>query len=121
MKLTQRSHGDDVILRLEGQLMGGPDAEALRSAIAGAVAQGKKTVLLDMAEVSWVNSSGLGILISSHLAARNAGSRIVLAGLTKRIESILAVTRLNTIFEVVASVDEAPRAAGSPGAQSPGR
>ncbi len=107
MKLTQQTEGDLLVLRLDGQLMGGPDAEAVRNAIASAIQQGITRILIDMGAVSWVNSSGLGILISSHMAARQAGGSLKLFGVSKRIDSILAVTRLNTVFEVLPAEAEA--------------
>jgi len=109
MKLFHQTDGDLLILRLEGQLMGGPDAEAVRQVAQTAIRQGTVKLLVDMRQVSWVNSTGLGILISSHLAARNAGGAVKLFGVSKRIEAILAVTRLNTIFEVLPTEEEARR------------
>jgi anti-anti-sigma factor len=64
-----------------------------------------------MAEVTWVNSAGLGMLISSHLAARGAGASLRFTNLSKRISSILAVTRLNTVFETFPTERDAREAA----------
>ena len=100
MKLTQEIKGDVVVLRLSGQLMGGPDAEAVRDRVAAALAQGFKKLLVDLAEVTWVNSTGLGILISAHIASTQQGGRIVMARVSRRIESIFAITRLSTVFEM---------------------
>lgn len=109
MTLTQQTDGDLLILRLGGQLMGGPDAEALRTTVLNAIQQGTDKVLIDMSDVTWVNSTGLGILITSHLAARGKGGSVKLIGVSKRIESILSVTRLNTVFEIFASEEDARR------------
>jgi anti-sigma B factor antagonist len=60
-----------------------------------------------LGDVSWVNSTGLGILIASHITVTNAGGTIKLMRVSRRIDSILMVTKLNTIFEVHQSVDAA--------------
>ncbi len=100
MNYSQQTEGDLLILRLTGQLMGGPDAENLREVIQGAFGRGARRVLLDMAGVTWVNSAGLGILIAGHLSARESGGSLRFINLSKRISSILSVTRLSTVFEI---------------------
>jgi anti-sigma B factor antagonist len=100
MKLVQEIKGDVLVLRLSGQLMGGPDADAVRDRVAAALAQGFRKLLLDLAEVTWVNSTGLGILISAHIAASNQGGRVLMTRVSRRIESIFAITRLSTVFEM---------------------
>jgi len=119
MKLTQRIEEDLTLIRLGGGLLGGPDAEQLRSALLAAVEQSSPHILIDMSEVSWVNSTGLGILISSHLAARQKGGALKLIGVSKRIESILSVTRLNTVFEIFPSEEEGRRSFSAASAGKP--
>ena len=99
MKMNQEIKGDVVILRLSGQLMGGPDADAVRETILGALNQGYKKILIDLHDVSWVNSTGLGILISAHITAANTGGQVRLMHVSKRIDSIFMITRLNTVFQ----------------------
>lgn len=98
MKMVQEIRGDVVILRLSGQFMGGPDADAVREQILAAIDRGLRKFLVDLGEVSWVNSTGLGILITAHLAATNNGGAFRLMRVSRRIESIFATTRLDTIF-----------------------
>jgi anti-sigma B factor antagonist len=107
MKLIQQAEGDLLVLRLGGQLMGGPDADALRATILSSIQQGTEKIMIDLAEITWVNSTGLGILITSHLAARSKGGSLKLIGVSKRIESILSVTRLNTVFDIYPTEEEA--------------
>jgi anti-sigma B factor antagonist len=94
-----------VILRLSGQLVGGPDADAVRDTVLSILNQGYTRILVDLKDVSWVNSTGLGILISSHITSANNGGQLKLMRVSKRIESILSVTRLDTVFQIFA--DEA--------------
>ena len=99
MKINREEKDGILILRLEGKLMGGPDAEAIHSAIREGVEAGKKNVLVDLGKVSWVNSTGLGILIANFTTLKREGGMLKLLNVSKRIESILMVTKLNTIFE----------------------
>lgn len=107
MKFTHHEEAGILFLRLEGQLMGGPDAEEVRELFLASIEKGTTQILLDMEEVSWVNSSGLGILIAGHLAARQKGGALKMIKVSQRIESILNVTRLSSIFEVFESESDA--------------
>jgi anti-sigma B factor antagonist len=107
MNYTQEADSDLVVLRLSGQLMGGPDAEALRETIRTSLDRGIRNIILDMCDITWVNSAGLGILIASHLAARQSGGSLRFVNLSKRIASILSVTRLSTVFDIFPTEDEA--------------
>jgi anti-sigma B factor antagonist len=100
MKMIQDEKGGVLILRLAGQLVGGQEGDALRDTIQGAFARGFRNVLVDLRDVSWVNSTGLGILISGHLCATANGGGLILAGASRRIDSIFQVTRLNTVFRL---------------------
>ena len=100
MKMAQEVRGDVFIVRLTGRLMGGAEADRVKETILATHGRGTKQILVDLQEVSWVNSTGLGILISSHLATAAAGGRLKLMRPSARIRSILAVTRLNTVFEI---------------------
>lgn len=107
MKINRRTRGDVVILELQGRLMGGPDSEALRKVIQDLIAQGTRRVLIDLAQVAWVNSSGLGMLIDAYTTLKESGGVLKFLNVSRRIESILAVTKLNTIFEMYAEEDAA--------------
>jgi anti-sigma B factor antagonist len=99
MKVKQEESGEVVILRLGGKLMGGPDADSFQSTVKDLVGQGKTKILVDLSEISWVNSTGLGILISGYTTLKNAGGTLKLVGVNKRINQIFMVTKLHTIFE----------------------
>lgn len=109
MKLTQEVKGDVIILRPSGQLMGGPDADAVREAIPTLLREGYRKILIDLQDVSWVNSTGLGILISSHQAASRSGGQLRMMRASRRIDSIFNVTRLNTVFQIFADEEAALR------------
>ena len=99
MKIKRDEAGDVVVLRLEGKLMGGPDAESFQALIKELVSSGRKKILVDLGKVSWVNSTGLGILISGYTTLKNNEGSLKLVNVNKRIDQILIVTKLHTIFE----------------------
>jgi len=99
MKIRREDRGSVAILRVSGTIMGGPDADAFHGVVRGALADGRRHLLVDLGEVSWVNSSGLGILIASYTRVRREKGALKLLNVSRRIESILMVTKLNTFFE----------------------
>jgi anti-sigma B factor antagonist len=79
--------------------MGGPDADNFQARLREILDQGRRKILVDLGDVSWVNSTGLGILIEGHSSVSKAGGEMKLCKVSRRVESILMVTRLNMIFE----------------------
>jgi anti-sigma B factor antagonist len=110
MKIKRDDEGPVTVLRLQGKLMGGPEAEEFKAAVRQLVNEGRKQVLVDLASVSWVNSTGLGILISNYHTLKNAGGTLKLVNTSQRIDQIFMVTKLNTIFE---SFDDETKAMAS--------
>jgi len=98
MKFSDQLQGDIVILEVSGKIMGGDETTLFHGKIHEYLNQGKKNVIVDLAKVDWMNSVGLGMLISALTAVKNAGGRLVLANIDK-IESILTITRLISVFE----------------------
>lgn len=87
--------------------MGGPDAIAFQDTIKELLGEGRSSVVADLQNLSWVNSTGLGILISGYTSVKNAGGVLKLAAVASRIESILMITKLTTVFETHKTVGEA--------------
>jgi anti-sigma B factor antagonist len=110
LKITQREVGSAVILDLNGKLTGGPDADTFREVFKSLVDQGKKNVIVNLEKVSWINSTGLGILISGYTSVRRAGGDLVVMHASDRIESILYVTKLNLLFKSYEAEEEALKA-----------
>jgi anti-sigma B factor antagonist len=99
MKIKRKDADGVVLLSLSGKLMGGPDADKFHDQIKAILDDGQQNVLVDMGGVEWVNSTGLGILIAAHTTVTNAEGHMKLLHVSKRVDSILMVTRLNMIFE----------------------
>jgi len=106
MKLTSREVGDVMVLEPKGKIMGGPDATVLHDQLHEFIDQNKKKVVIDLAKVDWMNSTGLGILISGLTTLRNNGGELKLANVTDKIQSLLTITKLITVFECYDSVED---------------
>jgi anti-sigma B factor antagonist len=111
MKSSVVQQGPATVIALEGNLMGGPDASTLNGQLHQLLEQGKKTVVLDLSNVQYINSSGLGLLIGGVNAMRSAGGSLKVAGASEKIRSLIKITKLEGIFELYASVEEAVTAA----------
>ena len=107
MKLNDREQDGVIILEPKGKIMGGPDATLLHDKLYEFIEMDKKNIVVDLSKVEWMNSTGLGILISSFTTLRNNGGVLKLANVTDKIQSLLTITKLVTVFEAHDSVDEA--------------
>jgi len=107
MKLSDREQDGVVILQPTGKIMGGLDATMLHDKLYEYIEQNKKKVVIDLARVDWMNSTGLGILISGYTTLRNHDGTLKLANVTDKIQSLLTITKLVSVFEAHDSVDNA--------------
>jgi len=107
MRLTDREINNVVILEPKGKIMGGPDASLLHDKLYELIENDKKKVVIDLGGVEWMNSTGLGILISSYTTLRNHQGELKLANVTDKIQSLLTITKLISVFEAHDSVEEA--------------
>ncbi len=107
MKMEEQASEDAVILKLSGKIMGGPDASLLNEKLHELIAAGKTKIIADLSKVEWMNSSGLGILIGGLTTMRNNGGDLKLANITDRIQSLLMITKLLTVFETFATIEKA--------------
>jgi len=96
-----------VILELKGKLVGGLLSERINQTLDNFINQGKKNIIIDLSRVTYLNSSGMGILISGFSKLKNSGGTLKLANVTNKIEGILSITKLNQIFENYATVEDA--------------
>lgn len=100
MKFQDRSEGDVVVITLEGEMVGGPDAALLSDKLRELLEEKKNRIVLDMTRVDWMNSSGLGILIGSLTTVRNSGGDLKLLHLSQKLQELLRITKLGCVFEV---------------------
>lgn len=108
MKIKERPIGDVVILDISGKIMGGPpDSQEFKDAIYKHLEKGINKVVVNLADVKRMNSSGLGILIQGLTSLRNKNGNMKLAGINETMEGILVMTKLNTIFETYETAEGA--------------
>ena len=99
-------HGVAVLVP-KGKLMGGPDSFGLHDKVHSLIDDGINQVVIDLAKVKWVNSSGLGTLMACLTTLRNANGDLKLANVSRKTESLLLITKLITVFEAYDSVNRA--------------
>lgn len=107
MKIKTSEKYNAVVIELKGNVMGGPEAQEFSTLLHDLLDQDKKNVIVDLASVKFMNSSGLGMLISGFTSMKNGGGILKLANATEKINSLLVITKLITIFENFDSVDKA--------------
>ncbi|MFH1687814.1 MAG: STAS domain-containing protein [bacterium] len=98
MKFNDTLNGDIVTMDVSGKIMGGEETTMFHGTIHEYINQNKNNFVVDLADVDWMISVGLGMLISALTTVKNSGGRLVLSNITK-IESILTITRLISVFE----------------------
>jgi len=107
MNIKEKIEGDIAVLHIRGNLMGGEETVTIKEHIKDLIRDGIKKVVMDLSKVKWMNSSGLGVLMSAMTSLRNAGGNLKLANVTDKVQSILMITQLIKIFETYGSVERA--------------
>jgi len=107
MKIEEKIQNHLAILKIDGNIMGGPETDELHEKIRKLIEDGIKQVVLNLQDVKWMNSAGLGALIACLASLKNANGILKLAKVTRKIESLLVITQLNKIFETYENVEKA--------------
>jgi anti-sigma B factor antagonist len=100
VKLTTRQVGDVTVIDAVGRITLGEGSSTFRDLIRDMAAAGNKKILLNLGEVSYIDSSGIGELVSGFTTVTNHGGSLRLLNLTKRVKDLLQITKLYTVFEV---------------------
>ena len=109
MKFTIEQN-DPTVIAISGDVLGGADAMEFARAVAEQVQAGARQVVVDLAEVHLMNSSGLGMLVAASTSLRSGGGRLLVVGANEHIRSLLKMTRLDTVFASYQTRDEAVEA-----------
>ncbi len=109
MQIEQRAVGDVVVLDLKGRVTLGEGDELLKDKVNSLLNQGQKKVVLNLAEVPYIDSAGLGEIVRTYTTVSRQGGSLKLLNLTKRITDLLSITKLLTVFETFESENEAVR------------
>jgi len=100
LAITTREVDHVTLLDIRGRIVLGDETDALRTAVRDLLARGKKKIILNLADVDYIDSSGVGELVGSFTTVRNAGGELKLLNLTKKVHDILNVTKLYTVFDI---------------------
>jgi anti-sigma B factor antagonist len=107
LNINQRQAGDVTILDLDGEVRIGDSSTALRGAIRNLVAAGSSKILLNLKGVKYIDSSGIGELIANYTTVNRGGGQLKLLNLTEKVQDLLVITKLLTVFDVYDNEAEA--------------
>jgi anti-sigma B factor antagonist len=100
LSIASREVDGVTVLDLNGRITLGEGSVQLRDAIRDLIGKGQKSILLNLSEVNYIDSSGLGELVSAYTTARNQGAALKLLGLSKKVNDLLQLTKLYTVFDI---------------------
>jgi anti-sigma B factor antagonist len=109
LKLVDREIDGITVLALDGRIVLGEETSKLRETVKNLVSSGKKKLVLDVKNVTMIDSSGLGALVAAYSSAKSAGASVRLCNLGAHFNQLLQITRLLTVFEVSKSQEDAIR------------
>ena len=107
MQITERNNNGVTVLDLNGKILLGEGDDVVRDKVRGVIAAGSRKLLLNLADVPYVDSAGLGELVRCHTRVVQAGGSVKLLNLTARMQDLLQITKLVTVFETFESEDSA--------------
>lgn len=100
LKMANREVDGVSVVVLDGRIVLGEESNALREKLKSLIAEGKKRIVLNMANIKYIDSSGLGTLVAAHCSAKTRGASLRLCHLGSKFQEVLQITKLVTIFEV---------------------
>jgi anti-sigma B factor antagonist len=100
MNITSKEIGGISVVALNGRIVLGEESNLLRERVKSLISEGKKKIVLNMANVAYIDSAGLGILVAAHVSAKNQGAALHLSNLGNKFHDVLQLTRLLTVFSV---------------------
>jgi anti-sigma B factor antagonist len=109
MQITERSVGDVMVLDIKGKITLGEGDEQLKDKVNSLVNQGQRKMVLNLSEVPYLDSAGLGEVVRAYTTVSRQGGSLKLLNLTKRITDLLSITKLLTVFETFDSENDAVR------------
>ena len=100
MTIETREVSHVTIVDIDGRIILGDETGQLRDTVRRLIAEGKKKIVLNLAKVDYIDSSGMGELVSSFTTVRNSGGELKLLSLTKKVRDVVQVTKLYTVFDI---------------------
>jgi anti-anti-sigma factor len=110
MKISIRETEHTLVVRPEGKMMVGPEANDFHEAIVNALENHKKKIIVDLSEVIYISSWGIGILMYGYATTKSSGGKFILASVSDKISNVLKTIKLDEIFEIYPTVGAALKA-----------
>ena len=107
MAIKKEMIDDVAVLTLKGKLMGGPETTAIHDQVKELVDGGTKKVVLDLTKVSWLNSTGLGMIMASSTTLGNVDGELKIAGLQDKARGLFSIAKLDTVFKIYGTAERA--------------
>lgn len=107
MKFSTKELSGIVVIKMEGSMLGGPEASELNNSLHKLIDGKKKKIVVDLGDVSLMNSSGLGMLIGGVTTMRNAGGDLKIAAATEKVAQVFKITKINNVIELHETVKSA--------------
>lgn len=107
MRIKEKIENHVAVLTLSGKMMGGPETTALHDHIRGLINDGINKVVIDLGGVKWMNSSGMGVLMACTTTLKSNDGHLVLARVSEKVNSLLMITQLITVFDTFETVERA--------------
>ncbi|MBM4165456.1 MAG: STAS domain-containing protein [Ignavibacteria bacterium] len=107
MQIKEKFFDDIAMISLKGNLIGGEETLQLQEKIRSLLADGMKKIVIDLKGTNWMNSSGLGALISAYTSSTNQGADLRLANLSEKVHNLFVITKLLKVFKVFESTERA--------------
>ena len=107
MKVEVLEREDNVILKLDGNITGIPDESEFNTLIKKYISEKKVNIIVDLGSISYINSTGLGMILRGYITIKNSGGSFKLASLNSKLRKLLEITKLNTIIEIHDSLESA--------------
>ena len=100
IKMTNSEVNGVTVVALDGRIVLGEESTSFREKLKSMIAEGKKKIVLNMANIKYIDSAGLGTLVAAHLSAKNQGASVRLSNLGNKFHEVLQITKLLTVFDV---------------------
>lgn len=120
MTTSVRNVGDVTIVDISGRIALGDESAALRDLVTELLSKGDRKIILDLADVNYIDSSGLGTLVSSFATVKRQGGELKLVKLSDKVDDLMEVTRLYTVFDIADNEEEALQSFGRSAAAGAG-
>jgi anti-sigma B factor antagonist len=120
MEINKTKYGDVAVISVSGNIKGCPEAEVIHESIKELLAEDMIKLIVDLSDVHWVGSVGIGAIIGGLTTVRHSGGDLRLVGINIKIQNLLTITKLDGLFRVFGSIDDAVDSFSAPPVSMPG-